>query len=460
MNINGCSPFSCLVRVLFALLLLGVGVQSAYAERKTTYYHTDGLGSAVAASNDAGNLLWRKQYAPFGEQLNSTGEQEKLAYTGKEHDDVTGLTYFGARYYDPHLGRFMSVDPVAFVESEPMTFNRYSYANNNPYKYVDPDGEFVNFAAKFVLDVGINVAFNYVTTGELNVGGALKESAVGILNPAKTVAKAGKLLHAMAKVEKKLPPPCKLKCFAAGTTVLTDHGFVAIETLQVGDLVWAYNPDTDESALKPILKTFVNTADTIWHLTLDKNGETYRHEVTGSHPYYVPGIGWVEVANLHIGNALLTEGGETAVVTGVFDTRQVQPTYNFEVADINTYYVSAAKVLVHNCGGIATTNKNAARLNSQLAAQEIAGGHAFEKHVLHKGEFAGLGIRTRKQFAEHIENVINNPTSVRTRSDGATAYWHKDSGTLVIRNPRSADGGTAFQPREGQEFIDNQLNFK
>ena len=43
MNVNGCSPLSCLFRVLLALLLLGVGVQSAYAERKTTYYHTDGL---------------------------------------------------------------------------------------------------------------------------------------------------------------------------------------------------------------------------------------------------------------------------------------------------------------------------------------------------------------------------------------------------------------------------------
>jgi hypothetical protein len=154
----------------------------------------------------------------------------------------------------------------------------------------------------------------------------------------------------MSKAEKKLPPPCKLKCFAAGTTVLTDDGFVAIETLQVGDLVWARDPDTGESAFKPILKTFVNTNDTIWHLTLVKGGETYRHEVTGSHPYYVPDSGWVEVAHLRVGHTLLTEDGTPAIVTGVYDTGQVQATYNFEVADINTFYVSAAKVLVHNCG--------------------------------------------------------------------------------------------------------------
>lgn len=186
-------------------LLLICGTQLAHAERKATYYHTDGLGSVVAASDQAGALLWRKEYAPFGAQTDSTAENEKIAFTGKEHDDVTGLTYFGARYYDPYLGRFTSVDPVGFVESNPMSFNRYAYVNNNPYKYVDPDGEFLNFAAKFVLDVGINVAFNYVTTGKMDVGGALKESAVGILNPAKTLTKAGKLARALSATKKIAP---------------------------------------------------------------------------------------------------------------------------------------------------------------------------------------------------------------------------------------------------------------
>ena len=50
-----------------------------------------------------------------------------------------------------------------------------------------------------VLDVGINVAFNYATTGELNVGGALKESALGLFNPATTLAKAGKLAAFIVK---------------------------------------------------------------------------------------------------------------------------------------------------------------------------------------------------------------------------------------------------------------------
>lgn len=427
-------------RLCALLLLLLVGTQIAFAERTTTYFHTDGLGSVVAASDQSGAVLWRKSYAPYGEQIDTQPNNERLSYTGKPHDDAIGLTYFGGRYYDPSVGRFASVDPVGFVESNPMSFNRYLYVNNNPYKYVDPDGEFLHFAAKFVLDVGVNMAFNYVTTGEMDVGGALKESAVGILNPAKTVAKAGKLLNAIAKAEKKLPPPCKLKCFAAGTTILTDQGLVPIEMLQVGDLVWAHDPNTGESAFKPILKTFVNTKDTIWHLTLIKDGETHRHEVTGSHPYFVPDIGWVEVAHLRVGHALITEGGAAAIVTGVYDTGQVQATYNFEVADINSYYVSAARVLVHNCGGAAGSLAKARQARDDLAAElqpmgrkapatvtggynvetgEIAaracgGGRCAEDHVVD----ALGGVKEKVRFTEAIRPRTGAEVPVCARCQG------------------------------------------
>lgn len=140
MSIQGKALSSILARLAIAVLLFALGAQSALAERKTTYYHNDAIGSVVAASNEAGQLLWRKEYAPFGEQLDSTTENEKLAYTGKEHDDATGLTYFGARYYDPYLGRFMGVDPAGVNPSDPFTFNRYSYGNNNPYRFIDPNG--------------------------------------------------------------------------------------------------------------------------------------------------------------------------------------------------------------------------------------------------------------------------------------------------------------------------------
>ncbi len=103
----------------------------------------------------------------------------------------------------------------------------------------------------------------------------------------------------------------------------------------------------------------------------------------------------------------------------------------------------------------AHSSTNGKNLNSELVGKEIAGGHAFEKHVLQQGEFTGLGIRTRAQFAQHIENVVKNPTSTKELSNGRSAYWDQSTGTVVIRNPKASDGGTAFRPVNGRAYFDN-----
>ncbi len=127
------------------LIILLVGsllfVSLAKAETTVTYYVNDALGSPVAAMDEAGALKWRKHYKPFGEEFDAADAVgEKIGYTGHVHDDSTGLTYMQARYYDPIVGRFMGIDPIGFDESNPLSFNRYAYANNNPYRFVDPDG--------------------------------------------------------------------------------------------------------------------------------------------------------------------------------------------------------------------------------------------------------------------------------------------------------------------------------
>lgn len=100
----------------------------------------------------------------------------------------------------------------------------------------------------------------------------------------------------------------------------------------------------------------------------------------------------------------------------------------------------------------AASAADAARLRTQLTAEEIAGGHAFDKHVIQNGEFPG--ITTRAQFSGQIENVINNASDVKILSNGRTAYWDSSSGTVVIRNPSAADGGTAFKPTQGKATFD------
>ena len=103
-----------------------------------TYQHTDALGTPVAKTNASRTVVERSEYEPYGKLLNHPLE-DGPGYTGHVSDAATGLSYMQQRYYDPGIGRFLSVDPVT-ANSPGGAFNRYWYANNNPYRYYDPDG--------------------------------------------------------------------------------------------------------------------------------------------------------------------------------------------------------------------------------------------------------------------------------------------------------------------------------
>lgn len=110
--------------------------------QEVKYQHTDALGSPVAVSNEAAEVVDRTQYEPYGAAINKPA-YDGVGYTGHVQDGATGLTYMQQRYYDPGIGRFLSVDPVSSREKGD-NFNRYWYANNNPYRFNDPDGRETN----------------------------------------------------------------------------------------------------------------------------------------------------------------------------------------------------------------------------------------------------------------------------------------------------------------------------
>ena len=129
-----------LIRLVAVLMLLVC--KAALAD--VTFVHTDVLGSPVAETNSAGQLVRLSHYKPFGEELEQ--KKDDVAYTGHKYDAALELIYMQARYYDPVIGRFYSNDPVGTLghlsQGNIQGFNRYAYANNNPYKYTDPDGKF------------------------------------------------------------------------------------------------------------------------------------------------------------------------------------------------------------------------------------------------------------------------------------------------------------------------------
>ncbi|MCD9033499.1 hypothetical protein LDO32_17440, partial [Luteimonas sp. Y-2-2-4F] len=103
------------------------------------YQHTDLLGSPVAITDAAGTVLERTHWAPYGAAIDKPA-YDGIGYTGHRQDGATGLVYMQQRYYDPQIGMFLSVDPVTALSSPMGQFNRYRYANGNPYSFFDPDG--------------------------------------------------------------------------------------------------------------------------------------------------------------------------------------------------------------------------------------------------------------------------------------------------------------------------------
>jgi RHS repeat-associated protein len=84
--------------------------------------------------------VFSSNYAPFGEQNGATGTDPTYKYTGKPQDGV-GLYYYGARYYDPQIGRFITRDPAGPILSDPQNLNQYEYADDSPESNVDPNGQ-------------------------------------------------------------------------------------------------------------------------------------------------------------------------------------------------------------------------------------------------------------------------------------------------------------------------------
>lgn len=164
------------------------------------YICRDYLGSITHLVNSSGNVTQENSYDAWGRLRNPATQvvyapDEKSAlllgrgYTGHEHLTDFGLINMNARLYDPAAGRFLSPDPFVQMPDFSQNFNRYSYAMNNPFAYVDEDGEFVLLAVGIAAGAAIGAAggatsgfilntFKSLLEGE-RIGGALPSGFMG-----------------------------------------------------------------------------------------------------------------------------------------------------------------------------------------------------------------------------------------------------------------------------------------
>ena len=305
-----------------------------------------------------------------------------------------------SRYYDPLSKRFVSADDqIAGVGGEVLGYNMFAYCMNNPVNMSDPSGNWPRWAtiALGAVAAVAAVAVTVVTLGAAAPAAACTLTAVGmsigasyaVASTAATVAVAATTVAAAAyagdiaysavtgdslllntvfqgntdayntglaitsiatagMLEMAAQSPGV--CFVAGTPVLAACGYIAIEEIKAGDMVWAENPKTGKKELKEVVQTFVNETTELIYVYVG-NEEIV---TTPEHPFYSPIKGWIAACKLRAGDILTLQNGKYVTVENVQHEILETPitVYNFEVSDFHTYYVGKSAVLVHNtCGG-------------------------------------------------------------------------------------------------------------
>ena len=117
-----------------------------------------------------GEVVQHIEYVPFGEvfveERNNIWNTPYL-FNAKEFDEETGLYYYGARYYEPRLGLWISCDPE---EENYPTFNSYCYTANNPIRYIDTDGEkIVSLRGNIAVTLDRNGKFHFTSNATASI---------------------------------------------------------------------------------------------------------------------------------------------------------------------------------------------------------------------------------------------------------------------------------------------------
>ena len=360
---------------------------------KTYYYEKNLQGDIVGIMNEAGYKVVSYTYDAWGNPYNPTYvyhsgvsatdrdnvELNPFRYRGYYYDSETGYYYLQTRYYNPEWGRFLNADGYVNANGDILGYNMFAYCSNNPVMGYDPEGTFnvdKFFNGGMLLAIGVltvaaaisvascgtatplviaiaAVAFATGAATAVNGASDIVESVTDY-NPVREIAFNGDE-EQYAQYEMTMAIGTQLSmitmsefnvCFKAGTAVSTENGNVAIESIKVGDLVWATDPETGETALKTVVQLFCNETDEWIHVKV--NGDEII--CTPEHPFYSPVKGWTSAIDLRAGDILVMLNGEYVVVEQVQHELLESPetTYNFEVEGFHTYCVGEIGVLVHN----------------------------------------------------------------------------------------------------------------
>lgn len=158
----------------------GPGVDQKLRQSSTDtgalYFLHNHLGSTNALTNADGSVAEQQQYEPFGKSAG--GSLTRYGFTGREADEVTGLIYYRARWYDPEQGRFITEDPIGTAGG----LNAYSYVANNPLSFIDPSGlSLETFLDGFWKSLVVSTAVSFAIAALIAATGGTVAAVIGVL---------------------------------------------------------------------------------------------------------------------------------------------------------------------------------------------------------------------------------------------------------------------------------------
>ena len=240
-------------------------------------------------------------------------------------------------------------------------------------------------------------------------------------------------------VAKKLLKTCVFACFPAGTLIQTEQGTKPIEDIQIGDLVWAYDEDTDTTALQPVVDIMENQTD---H-TISLFTETEVIETTALHPFYTQD-GWKDASELQAGDKIKTQNNKEIEIKRTKFNYKPKKVFNFTVANFHTYYVGVLAWLVHNSQKCLSKMM----LESQKWFQNMMRGNSFNM-VMNNA----LSYLYSKKGLKYLDEVyVSLKNGKKGRIDGFI------KGKAIIE--RKATDLAKVTENTAKSYVDNAAKYK
>lgn len=374
----------------------------------TQYYHYDSLGTTRNLSDNTSVITDSYYYEAFGDLLASEGNTANdYLYSGEQFDAHLDNYYLRARYYNSSYGRFTQMDNWQGVGTNPITFNKYIYGNDDPLNFTDPTGNFSitelqvtnsirTNLSNLQIDVGISLLDGYLEpdTASSNAGNnAIMTGLAVIGGPA-----SFKLLRMLSG---KFRKTCN--SFTADTLVFTENGLIPIKDIKLGQKVWAYNEETGDKSLQLVIHLINGDGEKeIVNIEL-QTGEVI--QATGSHPFYTNVNGEWQWLDANLLNAELDlfafNKGQTIDIVSVASIWKHTSVYNLTVANDHTYFVGEARALAHNISSGSKCNFLPASNAAQLGVSRRLSNRQL-RHVYGHPDYDGGGYFNSLDEAKNV----------------------------------------------------------